>query len=56
MKERETGLMESLGSRSIRRRDRVREKHRKKLYSEKYSISMCALYIRVFNEHVLYKS
>ena len=43
--------MESLGFRSIRGRDR--ETKYTEGYIQKCSNSMCALYIRVFNEHVV---
>ena len=58
--ERYTGLMESLGSRSIRGRERERErergKHRKNSIKKILNLYECSLYIHVFNEHVLYKS
>ena len=52
-KERNAGLMESLGLRSIRERDRERERKYTEDYMQKCSNSM---YMCVFNEHLLYKS
>ena len=46
-------LMESLGLRSIRRRDTKREREDTENYIKKCSNSM---YMSVFNEHLLYKS
>ena len=55
--------MESLGSRSIRGRDRERERERERIHRKKtllkkdiLNLYVCSLYLRVFNEHVLYKS
>ena len=47
--------MESLGSRSIRRRDRVREKHRKNSI-KKYAQSLCVLCTYVCSMNTFYTS
>mgnify|MGYP000621446097 CR=1 FL=1 len=53
-KKENAGLMESLELRTVRGRDRERERKHRKLYSK--TLTQYTVYVCVFNAHVLYKS